>query len=34
MNLLNVPSFYQQIVKGGVILAALVIERLASTRRT
>jgi ribose transport system permease protein len=33
MNLLNVPSFYQQIVKGGVILAALVIERLASTRR-
>lgn len=34
MNLLNVPSFYQQIVKGGVILAALVIERLVSTRRT
>jgi len=33
MNLLNVPSFYQQIVKGGVILAALVIERLVSTRR-
>jgi ribose transport system permease protein len=34
MNLLNVPSFYQQIVKGGVILAALLIERLVSTRRT
>lgn len=34
MNLLNVPSFYQQIVKGGVILAALLIERLASARRT
>ncbi len=33
MNLLNVPSFYQQIVKGGVILAALLIERLAATRR-
>jgi len=34
MNLLNVPSFYQQIVKGGVILAALLIERLAASRRT
>jgi ribose transport system permease protein len=34
MNLLNVPSFYQQIVKGGVILAALLIERLVATRRT
>lgn len=34
MNLLNVPSFYQQIVKGGVILGALLIERLASARRT
>jgi len=34
MNLLNVPSFYQQIVKGGVILTALLIERLASARRT
>ncbi len=33
MNLLNVPSFYQQIVKGGVILAALVIERLVSSKR-
>jgi ribose transport system permease protein len=33
MNLLNVPSFYQQIVKGGVILAALLIERLAASRR-
>jgi ribose/xylose/arabinose/galactoside ABC-type transport system permease subunit len=30
MNLLNVPSFYQQIVKGGVILAALLIERLVA----
>ena len=34
MNLLNVPSFYQQIVKGGVILGALLIERLVATRRT
>ena len=33
MNLLDVPSFYQQIVKGGVILAALLIERLAAKRR-
>ncbi len=34
MNLLNVPSFYQQIVKGGVILAALLIDRVLTTRRT
>ncbi len=34
MNLLNVPSFYQQIVKGGVILGALLIERVVSTRRS
>lgn len=34
MNLLNVPSFYQQIVKGGVILGALLIERVASARRS
>ncbi len=33
MNLLDVPSFYQQIVKGGVILAALLIERLVAKRR-
>lgn len=33
MNLLNVPSFYQQIVKGGVILAALLIERLFTQRQ-
>ena len=33
MNLLDVPSFYQQIVKGGVILAALLIERLVAGRR-
>ncbi len=32
MNLLNVPSFYQQVVKGGVILGALLIERLISSR--
>lgn len=32
MNLLNVPGFYQQVVKGGVILAALLIERMLSTR--
>jgi ribose transport system permease protein len=30
MNLLNVSSFYQQIVKGGVILAALLIDRVLS----
>lgn len=34
MNLLNVPSFYQQIVKGGVILAALLIDRILTARRT
>ncbi len=33
MNLLNVSSFYQQIVKGGVILAALLIDRALSQRR-
>lgn len=33
MNLLNVSAFYQQIVKGGVILAALLIDRLVSTRK-
>ncbi|MBS3933715.1 MAG: ribose ABC transporter permease [Truepera sp.] len=33
MNLLGVPSFYQQIVKGGVILAALLIDRLLARRR-
>ena len=33
MNLLNVSSFYQQIVKGGVILAALLIDRLLTERR-
>ena len=33
MNILDVPSFYQQIVKGGVILTALVIERLVAMRR-
>lgn len=32
MNLLNVPSFYQQIVKGGVILGALLIDRALTTR--
>lgn len=32
MNLLNVSSFYQQIVKGGVILAALLIDRILTTR--
>ena len=34
MNLLNVSSFYQQIVKGGVILAAVLIERLTSSRES
>ncbi|MEM7736202.1 MAG: ribose ABC transporter permease [Deinococcota bacterium] len=34
MNLLNVPSFYQQIVKGAVILGALLIERVVSTNKT
>jgi len=33
MNLLNVSAFYQQIVKGGVILGALLIDRLFATRR-
>ncbi len=33
MNLLNVSSFYQQIVKGGVILAALLIDRVLSQRK-
>jgi ribose transport system permease protein len=33
MNLLDVSAFYQQIVKGGVILGALLIDRLVSTRR-
>ncbi|NLG07630.1 MAG: ribose ABC transporter permease [Deinococcales bacterium] len=32
MNLLNVSSFYQQIVKGGVILAALLLDRALSRR--
>jgi len=32
MNLLNVSSFYQQIVKGGVILLALLIDRVLSQR--
>ena len=32
MNLLNVSSFYQQIVKGGVILLALLIDRLLANR--
>ncbi len=34
MNLLNVSSFYQQIVKGGVILAALLIDRALANRST
>ncbi|HEX7021699.1 MAG TPA: ribose ABC transporter permease [Trueperaceae bacterium] len=33
MNLLGVSSFYQQIVKGGVILLALLVERLASRNK-
>jgi ribose transport system permease protein len=33
MNLLDVSAFYQQIVKGGVILGALLIDRLLSARR-
>ena len=32
MNLLDVSAFYQQIVKGGVILAALLIDRLVASR--
>lgn len=27
LNLLNVSSFYQQVVKGGVILLAVLIDR-------
>lgn len=33
MNLLDVSAFYQQIVKGGVILGAVLIERLLAARR-
>jgi ribose transport system permease protein len=33
MNLLDVSAFYQQIVKGGVILGALLIDRLVSARK-
>jgi ribose transport system permease protein len=33
MNLLNVSAFYQQIVKGGVILGALLVDRLVAARR-
>ena len=33
MNLMDVSAFYQQIVKGGVILGALLIDRLVSARR-
>jgi ribose transport system permease protein len=33
MNLLNVSAFYQQIVKGAVILGALLIDRLVAARR-
>ncbi len=32
MNLLDVSAFYQQIVKGGVILGALLIDRLVASR--
>ena len=32
MNLLNIESFFQQIVKGGVILLALLIDRLLANR--
>jgi ribose transport system permease protein len=32
MNLLDVSAFYQQIVKGGVILGALLIDRLVAAR--
>ncbi len=32
MNLMNVSGFYQQIVKGGVILAALLIDRALARR--
>ncbi|HYQ80299.1 MAG TPA: ribose ABC transporter permease [Anaeromyxobacteraceae bacterium] len=33
MNLLDVSAFYQQIVKGGVILGALLIDRMVSARK-
>jgi ribose transport system permease protein len=33
MNLLDVSAFYQQIVKGAVILGALLIDRLVAARR-
>jgi ribose transport system permease protein len=33
MNLLDVSAFYQQIVKGGVILGALLIDRLVGSRK-
>lgn len=33
MNLLDVSAFYQQIVKGGVILGALLVDRLVSVRK-
>lgn len=33
MNLLDVSAFYQQIAKGGVILGALLIDRLVAARR-
>jgi ribose transport system permease protein len=33
MNLLDVSAFYQQIVKGGVILGALLVDRLVATRK-
>jgi ribose transport system permease protein len=33
MNLLDVSAFYQQIVKGGVILGALLIDRLVASRK-
>ena len=32
MNLLNIESFFQQIVKGGVILLALLIDRILANR--
>ncbi|HET9553501.1 MAG TPA: ribose ABC transporter permease [Anaeromyxobacteraceae bacterium] len=33
MNLLDVSAFYQQIVKGGVILGALLVDRLVANRK-
>jgi ribose transport system permease protein len=33
MNLLDVSAFYQQIVKGGVILGALLIDRLVASQK-